>query len=196
MHLKKYSAKKMKNSIRDISAEFSTARMVAEYSERFYLPGALRWHSFMADNMSRARELADWKESINDRWGEVSVGKIDVISKKELLVGGQLQVRCQVKLGSIDPSDVRVELYQGPVDAEGTIQQGDAVSMECVGAASDNYHVFDGFIPCRVSGLCGFAVRVIPHNPDLANKYDTGLIRWEEPIEEKAPQKEAASPPG
>ncbi len=170
----------MKNSMMRLTPKFSTSRMVGEYAERFYLPGQRRQQAFTANNMERSRELADWKESIRDRWPEVEIGKVDVISSGELQVGGKLQVRCQVRLGSIKPSDVTVELYQGNVDSQGNIQDGESVPMECIGAADDNgVHIFNGFIPCRYSGLCGFAVRVIPQHPDLACKHDTGLIRWD-----------------
>ena len=94
----------------------------------------------MADDMNRSRELADWKGSIRDRWGEVAVGRVEFVRDGELQVGGKLQVRCQVKLGSIDPSDVSVELYQGQVDSKGSISKGEPVAMECIGAAADDGH--------------------------------------------------------
>ncbi len=170
----------MKNSMMRLTPKFSTSRMVGEYAKRFYMPGRQRRKVFTADNLKISRELADWKESIRDRWGEVAVGKVDVISSGELQVGGKLQIRCQIKLGSIVPADVTVELYQGGVDSQGNIQDGESVAMECIGAAADDgVHIFNGFIPCRHSGLCGFAVRVIPQHPDLADKHDTGLICWD-----------------
>ncbi|MBN1765119.1 MAG: alpha-glucan family phosphorylase [Sedimentisphaerales bacterium] len=174
----------MKNSMKQLTAQFSTARMVADYARNFYIPSTYRWQKFMSEDMRWGKELADWKDSIRDRWGEVEVGKVDFISNGEMQVGGRLQVRCQVKLGMIEPDDVTVELYQGRVDSNGNIQNGEAVAMECIGAANDGYHIFNGEIPCRHSGLCGFAIRVIPSHPDLANKYDTGLIRWDTEEEE------------
>ena len=170
----------MKNSMMQLTPRFSTSRMVAEYTQRFYIPSVRRWQLFTSDGMVRAKELSDWKESLRDRWGEVAVDKVDIIRDGDLYVGGKLQVRCQVKLGSIDPGDVLVELYQGRVDSEGNIQNGEPVTMECIGAAAnDGFHIFNGLIPCHFSGLCGFAVRVIPSHPDLANKYDTNLICWD-----------------
>jgi len=188
-HLPREWIKMMKNSIRDISVEFSTGRMVGDYARQFYMPGVQRWHKFNADNLRHAIELADWKESIHDRWSEVRVGKVDVITRGELPVGGKLEVRCQIKLGSIDPGDVIVELYQGPVDSDGNITKGNSVPMECVGITNDNFQIFNGFILCQYSGLCGFTVRVMPSHPDLANKYETGLIRWENGEEQAETQK-------
>ncbi len=170
----------MKNSMRNLIAQFSTARMVAEYAQGFYLPSSQRWHDFVVESMERIKSLSDWKESIRDRWSEVSTGKVEFVSQGELSVGGKLQVRCQVKLGSIDPSEVLVELYYGLVDSDGNIQRGEAVPMESIGTATGEYHIFRGYIPCRYSGQCGFAVRIIPYHNDLVDKYDTGLIRWDE----------------
>ncbi len=170
----------MKKSMKPLTPKFSTSRMVAEYSKKFYVPAAQRWKRFNEGDLSLAKDLADWKDSIRDRWSEVEVGKVDIVGDGHLQVGGKLHVRCQVKLNSIDPSDVLVELYQGQVSHNGTIEGGEAETMEYHGQANDGWHIFNGFIPCRHSGLCGFAVRVIPCHPELANKYDSGLIRWDE----------------
>ena len=189
----------MKNSMRELSPAFSTSRMVSEYAERFYLPSADRWKKFSKNDFEGAKALADWKESIKDRWSEVAVGKVDVVSRGELLVGGMLQVRCQVNLGSILPSDVAVELYYGPMGPDGNLERGQAVIMECTGSPSGETHVFQGEIPCQRSGLCGFAVRVIPCHPDLVDKYDTGLICWDEavnqdPQQQKQEQEQPSEP--
>ncbi len=170
----------MKSSIKKLTPRFSTSRMVAEYGQGFYVTSDKRHQLFNRDEMSRAKGLAGWKESIRDRWGEVSVGKVDIVNPSELLVGGKLQVRCRVALGSIDPADVAVELYHGPLGSDGQIEMGEAVMMDWVGSAKDEAHVFSGFIPCRYSGQCGFAVRVVPSHPDLVDKHDTSLIRWDE----------------
>lgn len=183
--------KMMKHSIRELTPRFSTSRMVAEYAERFYIPSAQRWGQFGNGSLERAANLADWKASMRDRWPEVAVTKVDAAHQGDLPVGSQLPVRCQVKLGTIDPNDVSVELVYGLINSEGQVDNGEVAKMEPVGGGSEGHHVFSGFIPCQRSGLCGFSVRVIPHNPDLANKYDTGLICWDEetvgePTREKA----------
>ncbi|MBI9017965.1 MAG: alpha-glucan family phosphorylase [Phycisphaerae bacterium] len=171
---------RMKNSIQQITPVFSTSRMVSDYTEKFYLPAAVRYSRFNSNERAIACELADWKAGIYDRWNEVQIGKVDVISSGELLVGGKLQARCHVNLGSIAPEDVSVEMYQGPLDSQGAITNGIAVPMECIGQAAEGQHIFNGFIPCQSSGLCGFSIRVIPSHPELADKYDLRLIRWEQ----------------
>jgi len=170
----------MKGSMQKLTGHFSNNRMVAEYCQGFYLPSLRRYDGFIENDLQRAKALADWKDSMHDRWGEVQIGKVEPMTHDKLLVGGKLEVRCQVRLGSIDPHDVSVELYQGPVDAEGQIHSGDAVAMQPKGDVRDGWYVFTGEIPCRYSGQCGFALRVIAAHPDLVDKYDSGLIRWDE----------------
>jgi len=175
----------MKNSMRKLSSHFSTARMVAEYAQTFYLPAAGRWETFTADALARAKELARWKQSIRDRWNELAIGKVDVLTRGEVPVGDKLQVRCQIKLGSIDPGEVMVELYYGPVDVEGNITAAEAVPMQHLGETSGEFHLFTGLVPCRRTGQCGFSVRVVPFHADLVSMYDAGLIAWEETADAK-----------
>ncbi len=170
---------KMKGSMQQLTPVFSTSRMVSEYAQKYYLASADRWSSFNANELEKAKALSDWRESIHDRWHEVAIEKVDLLSRGELLVGGELKVRCQVRLGNIDPSEVSVEIYQGFIGSDEVIQGGESVPMKWKSQSSDQSHTFTGAIPCQHSGQCGFSVRVIPTNPDLVDKYDTGLICWE-----------------
>jgi len=177
--------KMMKQSMCQLTPVFSTARMVSEYAQKSYLPSAQCWELFMANDLTRAKALSDWKESIRDRWHDVSIEKIEVLSRGELLVGGNLKVRAQVHLGSVTPKEVAVEIYQGPIDSDEQILEGSCVAMEFESDVNGGQaHLFTGLIPCKHSGQCGFSVRVIPHNDDVVNKFDTGLICWEGSVSE------------
>ena len=169
----------MKNSMSKLSSHFSTSRMVSEYTQTFYLPAAALYEHFNANKLEKAKSVAQWKSSIRDRWPDVSIGIVDIVTQGDQQVGGKLDVRSKINLGSIDPSEVMVELYYGPVDIDGNIGSAEAVPMAHVGASNEGEQIFTGSIPCRRSGLCGLTVRIIPYHPDLVNMYDTGLIRWE-----------------
>lgn len=177
---------KMKSSIRNLTPVFSTSRMVSEYAQKFYLPAGERWEAFQKNDLEKAKNLADWKESMNDRWHDVQIDKIDVLTKGELQVGRDLDVRCQVKLGQIFPAEVAVEIYQGLVDSEGRIQKGQSVEMECRKESVGDIYTYTGSIVCSRSGRCGFAICVLAKNKDLTCKFDTGLIRWEQRVSEPA----------
>jgi starch phosphorylase len=168
---------RMKAAMRAICPVFNTNRMVREYAERFYLPSAHRYKHLTEDGMARAKALAQWKSLLHEHWPEIKVDSVEAEVPAKLKVGAELQVRAQVYLGALEPKDVAVQLYYGPLDTKGEIIKGEVVTMECVESNEDGY-VFLGSIPCRASGRYGYALRILPHHEDLGNPYEPGLILW------------------
>ena len=125
-----------------------------------------------------------WPEfAIKDVLVQVSNGdgKATPLTKEaQLKVGSKLNIRALVKLGSVNPDDVSVELYHGHVDAWGNINEGAAERMTRDEASSSGgEYWFTGLMPCRTSGRLGITVRVLPKHADLANPHEMGLILWE-----------------
>ena len=183
---------RIKNSIKWITPRFNTHRMVAEYTRRLYNPAVAKWRYLTAEAMSRAKALSIWKANMKKAWPKFAIKdvRIQVNNGEEnaqlnheqlhLKVGSELSVRALVKLGSVSPDDVSVELYHGPMDPWGSLRDGSAVRMDFQQAAGQNgEHWFVGRLPCRKTGQRGLAVRVLPRNDDLVNPYEPGLILWE-----------------
>jgi starch phosphorylase len=183
---------RVKNSIKWIAPRFNTHRMVAEYTRRFYNPAMARWRYLTADSMARARELAKWKDGLRQVWPEFAVkdvvmevtnGEANVPlnpKQPQLNVGSRLTVKALVKLGKVNPNDVSVELYHGPVDSWDNISDGSAVKMDYKEQSNhDGEHWFVGSMNCRVTGQHGTALRILPRHPDLVDPYEMGLILWE-----------------
>ena len=183
---------RVRNSIKWIAPRFNTNRMVGQYTRRFYNPSAAKWRYLTAEAMARARAFSKWKSDMKQAWPEFAVK--DVIMEvnhgdaneqlnprwPQLKVGAQLSVRTLVKLGSVSPDDVSVELYHGPVDTWGSIKDGSAVRMEYKEQSDkEGEHWFVGSMPCTQTGQQGVAVRVLPRHPDLVNPCELGLILWE-----------------
>jgi starch phosphorylase len=178
----------MKAAIRELGPVYNTHRMLHQYVEELYLPAASRFSHLTAGGAEASRRLAAWKERVARAWGHVRV--VDVQAPKvDATVGMELPVQARVQLGELRPEDVLVQLYDGPVDAQGSIIQGQAVDMSVVeprvaggaGAgvgAADGVYTYSGAIPCRSSGLHGYSIRVLPRHADLASPFATGLIAW------------------
>jgi len=183
---------RVKNSIKWIAPRFNTHRMVADYTRRFYNPAMAKYNYLTATDCNKAREFSKWKAEVNEAWPGFAVK--DVImevrngegNKKlnpkqaQLKVGSELSVRALVKLGKINPKDISVELYYGPVDTWGNIRQGSAIRMEYEKSAeSPEEHWFAGSMSCTKAGQHGVAIRVLPNHNDFVNPYEMGLILWE-----------------
>jgi len=168
----------MKAAMRSICPVYNTNRMVHEYAERFYLPSAQRYQRLVEDGVARARALAEWKSRVREHWPEIRLERIEADTPSEIQVGDKLEVRAWVHLDPLGPQDVAVELYQGLLDDKGQIPCGEVIAMDCMQSEGDGSHLFVGAIPCRTSGLHGYALRVLPRHEDLSNPYEPGLILW------------------
>jgi len=170
---------KMKASIQTCCPVFSTDRMVREYTERLYRPAAERWQRFTSEQFKIARDVAAWRRKLVEHWNEVQIEDVQAELPETATVGNQLPVEARIRLGSVDPSEVSVEVYYGPLDARGLITMGQATPLRCEGKDKTQQHyLYKGTIPCEYSGQCGYALRVVPHHPELVARYHVGLLRW------------------
>jgi starch phosphorylase len=170
---------RMKASLAGLCYNFNTHRMVREYVESFYLPAHDRCARLGADGAARAKALAAWKERIRKAWPEVRVEAVENHSPVTLPVGQPIHARVRVRLGSLTPDDVAVELYHGRLNADGEIVNAVATAMSATGQGERGSYTFEAQpVACSNSGQHGFTVRVLPYNPDLAVAMIPGLIVW------------------
>ena len=62
-----------------------------------------------------------------------------------------------VDFPDINPTELPVQLYAGPINASGEIEQPQALIMNHAKQLAPDRHVFTGKIECRTSGRQGFA---------------------------------------
>ena len=170
--------KRMKNAISKLVPEFNTARMVREYTEKYYVPAIALSETMMAGNLSGAQKLASWKESVNLAWPNVAVQEVALSSAAQLHVGERMRVEAVVQLGTLVPDDVVVELYHGPTNGGHELGHGAVVRMDLVGKADDGSFRYTGEIPTNDSGAHAFAARIRPWNSALSHPFETSLVRW------------------
>jgi starch phosphorylase len=180
---------RMKNSIKNIAPQFSTQRMVAEYTRRLYKHAAARWEYLAENDMERTKAFAEWKQNIRNAWPQLAIKKVDIdvvdgttdkldTRKSQLKVGYKLNIKALLQLGPISPDDISVEVYHGPIDAWGNIKDGSIMELE-LNPEKEQEYWFEGVLPCKSSGRQGLAVRVLPKHPDMVDVYEPGMIIWE-----------------
>lgn len=170
--------KLMKRAMATVCPIFNTNRMVQEYMEKCYAPSADRFERLSAENLKRAAALAQWRRRLAKEWSQLRVENVSANSTDSMQVGSQLEVEARVNLGSLTPDDVDVHLFHGVVDNLGEVPSPVTASMSPNGAHQGNTWMYKGIIPCRASGNYGYAVRVLPKNPDLGNPFEPGLVCW------------------
>ncbi len=169
---------KVKTAMERLTPVFNTNRMVREYTEHYYVPAMNLWARFGRDGCRAARALARWKARVREAWDGVRVLEVQSDDGVERQVGDELPVRCVVALGGLAPEDVRVEIYHGPLDPSGNIVEPAHRFLHPESARDEDAWEFAGEVPCNRTGRHGFAVRVLPHHPNLTSPWDMGLVVW------------------
>jgi glycogen phosphorylase len=170
--------KRMKSATAKLVPQFNTARMVREYSKRFYAPAVMHSYRLTDDGLAAAKALTAWKARAREAWPAVAVKDIRLESRDEVAVGDPIRVSVIVQLGALAPADVAVELYHGPTGGGHEIARGRIVRMRPIDRAEDGGWRFSGEIPTTESGSHAFAARVLPYNDAMSHPYETSLIRW------------------
>lgn len=169
---------KMKTAMRVLGPQFNAKRMVREYVEGFYLPSQERYNGLAGNHFQRARELSSWKERLRSRWHEIRILEVRGDIQADFRVGDEFRVHAVVNLAQLNPDEVTVELYQGPLDARGNIMNPKITPMSPNGNHDGDVHEFHGTIEPDTSGRHGYTVRVMPKNPDLVSPQKEGLVLW------------------
>ena len=172
---------RMEASIAAVCPLVNTNRMVEDYTRQFYLKAHEHYGALEAQNAGRARSLAAWMARVRHAWPEVRIESVEQRSNGAVPVGTQLQARARVRLGTLDPEDVRVELYMGRVDPSGDLSDPAAIRMHPSGREGDGVLGFEVTAPCDRSGKHGFTIRVRPDHPDLVTSFVPGLLSWARP---------------
>ncbi|MDW7710539.1 MAG: alpha-glucan family phosphorylase [Deferrisomatales bacterium] len=169
---------RMKHSMGRLTPVYNTNRMIREYAEHFYLPALQHWSRLSRSGFQAARALARWKERVRAAWPGVRVVSVEADDQREMHVGEEFAVRCTVALNGLDPQDVLLELYYGRLDPFGGLGEASRRTLRYDAVQEDGTHDFLGEVPCERSGKVGYAVRVLPHHPNLAGPWDLGLVAW------------------
>jgi starch phosphorylase len=164
---------KMQNNWRSLGPFVTAARMVRDYTTRFYEPAAADSRHSMADNAAAARELAAWKHKVLAAWPVVKV--VDIECDTSPAHEGEVRhVRAHVDLDGLVPGSIAVQALHGPTNSEGEFfgsPQVVALTLSPSGAWEGDYEVAE-------AGPYGVTVRALPSHPDLISPVEMGTIAW------------------
>src|SRR3954453_12048149 len=169
----------MRESIRSVTPNFNTHRMVKEYTERLYIPAAQAHRRLVDNNCAAAGDLSRWKAQMRKQWPEVRIEDVQVgnTDRQSIPVGDALHVRAAVHLGPVDPQHVRVEAYHGEAN-NGSIKNPSVTTLSQVNQNGDGTYLYGGSVPANESGAYGFSIRVVPTHPHLQQNHELRLITW------------------
>jgi len=178
---KGYSAnwiKVIKNSIATIAPHYTMKRQLDDYYSKFYNKEAARFAKLSANNNRLAKEIAQWKEAVAERWDNINVVSKDTSC---LETGGQTGQKYVLRY-TIDEQGLNdaigLELVTLKPDSDTSDRRIYSVSeFKMVGHDGNNYN-FELELEPEHAGSFKSCVRMFPKNKNLPHRQDFCYVKW------------------
>jgi glycogen phosphorylase len=168
---------KVTHSLATLGPYVTANRMVRDYVTTLYEPAALQSDRTSDDGAAAAKALAAWEQRITAAWPEVAISGVSADTNAADL-GTTRDATVTVRLGSLGPDDVAVQLLHGPVASGDELVGPQILTLNPVDGGSSGTFTYAGTFSCEAAGRYGLTVRVLPSHPDLATPVALGRIVW------------------
>jgi len=168
----------IKNTISQVSPNFTTSRMLRDYQNRYYNPQFERTVRVKNDNFTMAREMAAWKYKISTVWNSIEVKGIDISDgiTNKMIIGNEYPCSVTLDLKGLTSKDIGLELVI-------TENGGDkSMIIETVELFADHNEGTVYFYKHKLHpnhpGAFNYGFRIFPKNENLPHRQDFRYIRW------------------
>ena len=169
---------RMRESMASLAPQYSSARAVRDYTERYYLPAAQEWLRRSGDSGQGkgegGRQVLNWRQRLDAAWSQLRFEKLNVATTAAGLV-----FDAQVQLAALAPTDVAVQLYANGVDGAGpqvydmTLQRPPAN-----GGNSSGSMAYQVVVPANRS-VSDYTARVVPRLAGASVPLEANHILWQ-----------------
>ena len=170
--------KVIKNSIATIAPHYTMKRQLDDYYSKFYCKLAERSAKINANNYQMAKDIAQWKENVAERWDGIKV----VSSDTTVLATGAETGKQYTLTYSIDEQGLNdaigLELVVLNNDQNTSDRQIHKVTPFTLVKTEGNVYTFECKIEANQAGAYKTCVRMFPKNDLLPHRQDFCYIKW------------------
>lgn len=168
--------KTIKNSIATIAPHYTMKRQLDDYYSRFYTKQATLFKKLSANDNQHAKELAQWKETVAERWDS-----IHVVSKSDFIVNGvetgkKYSMRYVIDEQGLNDA-VGLEFVSVKTDRNGEERIFNVREFKMVGHEG-NLYTFELEFEPDVAGSFKGCVRMFPKHEMLAHRQAFCYVKW------------------
>ncbi len=169
----------IKNSIALITPRYTTKRMIDDYIAKFYSKLAARSIELKANNFSKAKEIAAWKEKIAEMWPNIEVVSVDVPEKLNLNpeVGEINSINILIDTHDHAEKGIGIELVATKLDNNNADKLYSVEELTLVKSVGSKLY-FNIEKQLNMSGTFKYGFRMYPKNADLPHRQDFCYVRW------------------
>ncbi len=170
--------KVIKNSIATIAPHYTMKRQLDDYYSKFYNKLAERSSKVYANDYRVAKEIAQWKENVAERWDSIKV----VSSDTTVLATGAETGKTYTIQYSIDEQGLNdaigLELVVLKNDQDTSDRLVHKVTPFEMIKQEGNVYTFECKIEANIAGAYKTCVRMFPKNDLLPHRQDFCYIKW------------------
>lgn len=171
---------KMKASIQMAGQDYSTHRMLQDYTQKFYIPAFEYVEKLRENDFELTSRITSWLDKLHSNWDRIAITDVEVPEIGNTLeVGQRFPVKIKVNLGEVSPEDVEVQVIAGRLSSQEQLQDYTPMlaSPRSNGDEAGVY-AFEGEVTCVQSGRFGISARIIPKNENMPHTLKPKLISW------------------
>lgn len=161
---------KMRNSMAELTPQFSTNRTLKEYTEQYYIPAAQAYKNRSATNGEAASQIMNFKQTLRQNWESIHFGNLQV---DEVEKGYHFQV--QVFMKDVAQKFVLVEVYANGINNA----KPERIRMETAPPQNNGDEYLYQATVETARNRTDFTVRTIPNYEGVSVPLEDNLIRWQ-----------------
>jgi phosphorylase/glycogen(starch) synthase len=167
-----------KNSLRTLTAQFSSNRMVSDYFEMSYKHASARRNRFGSKDQELARRLAAWKREIPNRFATLRLCDIQIVGVEAdtLSCGQPLTVHVRIDPGQMQPDEILAQFVIGIAEGGDFSASPDVVRLTPHQKGGDL--LFSGTFTAAKNGRYAYGIRVMPTTSGLDTPLSNHLVLW------------------
>ena len=170
--------KVIKNSIATIAPHYTMKRQLDDYYSKFYEKQAKRFKELAKNDYRLAKEIAQWKEAVAERWDAINVVSCESTAPQSGLheTGVEYTLRYVINEQGLDDA-VALEKVNVAIDKDGNEHVFSIEPLKMVGHEGNNY-TFESVQSPKQSGQYKSAIRMYPKNKHLPHRQDFCYVKW------------------
>ncbi|HTW64552.1 MAG TPA: alpha-glucan family phosphorylase [Bryobacteraceae bacterium] len=170
--------RRVKQSLKHLSHQFNSGRMVGEYMSQLYEPAHQAFLGIAQDCFQPARQRANWNLRVQQVWDKVEFSEIGPGPEVSVLTGVPIPLRAVVNLAGLSPTDVRVEAVVGRIGVNGNLEETQVMTLPAVEQNGTECVFLKEFVPHQ-TGRLGYSLRISPnHYDDPLTRPCNSLLKW------------------
>ena len=168
----------MKNSIISTGGNYSTARMLVDYTKQLYIPLCNITNNYFS-NLELVTDFNRVKDQLYANWDDIKITQINNLDNISIDAGNNIKVSCVVTLPNINVENIEAQAYYGKILDNGTIEKIGIIPMDLVSSDDEKReYTFEAKIELKTGGNYGYTFRVMPKHKMLLDSANMNLIKW------------------